>query len=125
MVTHAAAGELPSISNGLRPAIRRYSTTPSEYTSVAVEIGSPLICSGLVWAVVNTRPPGRGLVLRVADQLGNAEIEQLHQPVVRDHSTPCCSISRRYASCTSAVGCSVWSVRSAAMYRRAMFRSSS
>ena len=40
---------------GLRPVNSRYNTTPNEYTSLAVVMGSPRTCSGLAYSSVITR----------------------------------------------------------------------
>ena len=42
-----AAGVVPVNVYGRAPVSSTYSSTPSEYTSVAVVLGRPLTCSGL------------------------------------------------------------------------------
>ena len=72
---------------GLRPVSSRYSSTPSEYTSVATVTGSPRTCSGLALSGVSTRKAVRVRLPSIAarlQQLGDAEVEQLRH-AVRGH----------------------------------------
>ena len=64
------------------PVSNSCSNTPSEYTSVSVEIVAPRICSGAAYRGVSAtalHARERGIRrLALAQQLGDAEIQQLH-----------------------------------------------
>ena len=64
---------------GNSPVSSRCNTTPSEYTSLAVETTSPRNCSGLAYSGVNA---SRACSLGALNQLRNPEIEQPDRPVV-------------------------------------------
>src|SRR5579862_111671 len=64
-------GARASFGYGDRPVNNWYSTTPSEYTSVAVVMGSPRICSGLAYsgvigpAIVTSAPAAGSRILAI------------------------------------------------------------
>ena len=65
----------------MRRVSNSYNTTPSEYTSVSVEIVALRSCSGAAYSGVIAAPTisvSRRGAFVLAQQLGDAEVEQLH-----------------------------------------------
>ncbi len=91
----SVAGDRMASPAGCWPVSSTYTSTPSAYTSVAVVTGPRVICSGAANSGVSAAPASRVSALVSAgsdrshraialDQLGDAEVEQLHLSIGAD-----------------------------------------